>query len=54
MKHITVYKTRKNGKAGKGKSYLIFDTGKKIFLNDNEKKEYELKIKEYTLSGTIN
>ena len=34
----------KQYKNGKIVGYLIFDSGKRVFLNEKEKKEFEIKI----------
>lgn len=44
-----IYGTKQNKKAEKT-GYLVFDTGKRVFLNKKEVIEYENKVKEYQLA----
>jgi len=40
-------------KNGKSVGYLIFDTGKKIFLNAKEKQEFDHKLREAEYTGKL-
>lgn len=38
---------------GKQRGYLEFNTGKRVVLNDTEKKEFDLKLREIEYTGRL-